>query len=795
MSDRDDLRRGIDRRDFLKLAGASAAAATVAGCHPGDPYKLEKPDVPGALDFAQGEETFVATACAQCPAACGLRVRVVEGRAVKVGGNPASPTNRGGVGPRGLASTQTLYDPDRVAGPMKRVALKGQPAGGDDDWQQVSWEQALEELGDHLLELREDERGHALCVVTGQERGMTRDLLARFAEAYGTTSFLDGTAKGDRPAAVAARLMQGAEDAPAHDWARADLIVSLGAEPLQASCQKMAFARGGGGRRGRARMVHLGSARTATARGADEYHQVRTGSHGALALGLARVVVEAGLADEAFLADHCRGFEAWTDDDGVEHPGLRARLEAYPPEVVEELTGLPAAVLVRLGHELGTTARRFVLAGEEAYQATGGVAAAMAVHALNAVLGAIDRPGGVLTQRKPPVAEWDEVEADDYAEEALEVPPVWDGLGPVAADLCGAPLDLLPAALTAAGAGRVDTIFLHYTNPVWSRPEGDRWREALAAVPLVVSFSPYWDETSLACADWILPDHTPLERWEDAGPSPSLGHPVFALRQPVVETLLDTRQTADVLLELALYLEEGVYEALPFKDAKDAVKKLVNGLYKAKRGSIVASKGSAFLKEFYAVGGWYDDAYAYEAWDEVLATASGKLELAPPGLFAALVAAGREDAAEACLPGHVEPAWVGDEADFPLRLVPYRPSTYAEGGGANQPLLAELRLHPGDRIWDTQVDVHPASAGELEDGARVVLASPVGEVRARLRHNASVLPGEVRVPRGHGHAAMGRFAEGWGANVAELVALETADPVFGTTPWIGTRVALRRDQA
>ena len=113
MSKRDE-RPGLDRRDFLKLAGASAAAATVAGCHHGDPYKLEKPDVPGARDFAQGEEQWVASACGQCPAACGLRVRVVEGRAVKVSGNPASPINRGGLGPRGLASPQALYDPDRV---------------------------------------------------------------------------------------------------------------------------------------------------------------------------------------------------------------------------------------------------------------------------------------------------------------------------------------------------------------------------------------------------------------------------------------------------------------------------------------------------------------------------------------------------------------------------------------------------------------------------------------------------------------------------------------------------------
>ena len=788
----------LGRRTFLKLAGAGASGAALAGCHHGDPYALAKPRVPGAENFARGQEELVATACGQCEAACGVRVRVVEGRMVKVTGNPASPINRGGIGPRGQAGGQVLYDPDRVPGPMRRVAPRGTAATGESDWEAVTWETALAELGEHLTDLREDGRGAALAVVTGQERGTTRDLLARFAESFGTTTFMDGRAKGTLPAALASRLMQGVDDVPAYDWPRARLVVSLGAEILSASCQKVHFSRAAAtSTRSRARIVHVGSARTTTAIESDEFLQINTGTMGALALGLAHVIVRADRFDHEFVEAHCSGFEEWTDAAGATHPGFRSSLDAFGPEVVGALCGLAPGRIEALALELAHTQPAFVVAGTEAYQSSNGVPAAMAVHALNALLGAIDRPGGLLTQIAAPVAEWKEFELDEYAEESIETPAIWDaaGLAPVAQG--GPCFDLFPAALSAAEAGRIDTLFLHYTNPLWSRPNADAWRSALARVPLIVSFSPHWDETSLEVADWILPDHSYLERWEDAAPRPSVGHAVFSLRQPVVAPLLDTQQTSDVLLGLARELGKGLEEALYWKDSKDLVKKSIIGIYKAKRGSIVESKGSAFLKAFYAAGGWYDETYEFEDWERVLRTESGRFEFAPLELFEKLRAAGIEDAASACLPHFAPLVTTGDAAKYPLLLVPYRPPTYAEGGGANLPLLQELRLRQSDRPWQTLVDLHPATAGELEleDGMSVLVESPAGRLVARLRVDDGVRPGELRVPKGAGHTAMGRFAEGWGGNANTLVSLEPKDAIFGTTPWIGTCVSIRRSGA
>jgi anaerobic selenocysteine-containing dehydrogenase len=71
---------------------------------------LNKPPVPGAEQYGSHEERWVNTSCAQCQAGCGIRVRVVEGRAVRIEGNVENPLNQGGIGPRGLAGLQVLYD-------------------------------------------------------------------------------------------------------------------------------------------------------------------------------------------------------------------------------------------------------------------------------------------------------------------------------------------------------------------------------------------------------------------------------------------------------------------------------------------------------------------------------------------------------------------------------------------------------------------------------------------------------------------------------------------------------------
>ena len=116
----------LDRRQFLKLGGATAFATLFGGCE-----KVQKKIIPFVIppeNQVLGEALWYASACGQCPAGCGVVVRVSEGRAKKIEGNPLHPVNRGKLCARGQAALQALYHPERLSGPMK---LSGAARIGD----------------------------------------------------------------------------------------------------------------------------------------------------------------------------------------------------------------------------------------------------------------------------------------------------------------------------------------------------------------------------------------------------------------------------------------------------------------------------------------------------------------------------------------------------------------------------------------------------------------------------------------------------------------------------------------
>jgi thiosulfate reductase/polysulfide reductase chain A len=94
---------------------------------------------PEELVAAQAhQEVWRSTICQQCQAGCGLLVRVVDGRAVKIEGNPLHPSNKGKICPKAQAGLQVLYDPDRIKGPMRRIGERG-----SGQWEPISWDEAI----------------------------------------------------------------------------------------------------------------------------------------------------------------------------------------------------------------------------------------------------------------------------------------------------------------------------------------------------------------------------------------------------------------------------------------------------------------------------------------------------------------------------------------------------------------------------------------------------------------------------------------------------------------------------
>src|SRR3989304_4128336 len=105
--------------------------------------------------------------------------RVVNGKVVKLEGNPLFPTNEGRTCPKGQSGLQVLYDPDRIRWPLKRVGERG-----SGQWQRITWTEAIGAVVSQLKDLRDKGEAHTVAVLGGRYRGQMENLMGRLLEAY-----------------------------------------------------------------------------------------------------------------------------------------------------------------------------------------------------------------------------------------------------------------------------------------------------------------------------------------------------------------------------------------------------------------------------------------------------------------------------------------------------------------------------------------------------------------------------------------------------------------------------------
>jgi anaerobic selenocysteine-containing dehydrogenase len=770
----------LGRRTFLKLAGAAAAAGGLYKLGLVGLESLASPE--GQLPGPSSDRQMLGV-CQLCAGGCGLSARVVDGRVVKLDGNPFHPNNQGKLCPKGQAGLQVLYDPDRIKAPMRRVE------GG---WEQVSWEEALDEIANKLQTLRDSGHPERLVFLHDGKRGPTGDLIARFCRAFGTPNNVGCPRHSADGTPLVHLLTQGWNDHAAYDWENTNYLLCFGGAFLEAwqplVRQLRAYSRMRRGRPGqRAKIVQIESRASVTASKADEWLPINPGTEGALALGIAHVIVRDEVYDAEYVAEHAFGFEDWTDEGGNGHVGFRTLVQDYSPGRVAGITGVPEETIERVAHEF-VAARPAVAAGDVSGYSNS-LYTQWAIHALNALVGSIDAPGGVMRQMEPPLARWSEPALDGIAAQGLAQPRA-DGAGTAAFPLA----ESVPYALTQAPYP-IEVLFLYHTNPMYDDPPGLEWREALGSIPLVVNFAPYLDETS-EHADLLLPDCTYLEKWFLEPLEPSLGYPAVGLGQPVVDPLYDTRNTADVLIELARAMGGSLATAMPWNDFVGALQEQVQGLYQAGIGMPSVETTETF-EEFWAKlrsrAVWYDQPYEFGQWERAFDTPSGKFEFASQILAERLETLGVLFEDEDLLPRYQAPAFEGDENEYPFHLRTFKMITYTERWGGNIPWLQEIYgLHVQEK-WNNWVELNPETAHELEihDGDLVQVESAHGSIELKARLWPGTPPEVVSIPLGQGHTAGGRWAENRGANPNELIGPLT-DPLSGELAAQSTRVRVRK---
>jgi anaerobic selenocysteine-containing dehydrogenase len=505
----------VNRRNFIKISALTGTSATLASC--GNPeYHLIR-FVPEDR-LVPGVAVWKPSICPLCTAGCGLTVRVMEGDAEvvrngqlgvtkmglakKLEGDPQHPVNQGKLCTRGQAATEVTYHPDRVGHPLKRTGTRG-----DGKFEEISWDQALTELIAKLDALAGSNNQKSLSILTTPHRSMRNALLAEFAKRFGAPAPLAFELFGNDVLRKANELSFGKAQLPTLDLAESRYVISFGADFLgtwnSPVAQNIGYGQMRQGRPGvRGKFVQVEYRMSQTGANADEWVAVKPGTEGVLALGIANVIMKSGARKAADAGRAGSLIEGWAGG-----------LAEYTPQEVEKKTGVPAARLQRIAKEFAEQRPAMAIIAGPAVAQTNGLFNALAVNALNALVGSVENAGGIL-----------------FAPTA--------NLGTETNFAKGGEIGVSPQIL-----------FLDGANPVYTSPKSHNMRDKIAQTPYIVSFGNFIDETS-AMADLILPDHSFLESWVQAAPESGAKVAVAAVAGPVMRPLHDTRSTPDLLLEV-----------------------------------------------------------------------------------------------------------------------------------------------------------------------------------------------------------------------------------------------------
>lgn len=245
----------------------------------------------------------VRTTCMRdCPDSCGIIATVEDGRVVRQRGDPAHAVTRGLLCARGNAFLKRQYDPARLRFPLRRT-----PGG----WERLAWDDALDLAAERLAHARATWGAESILAVhySGM-RGWVAKLLTRlfWAQMGGVTMTRGGLSVEALDAAQVADCGMDGTHAP-EDLANSQAVVVWGKNLSVTHLHWAAFVTQA--RKQGAPLLVIDPVHTATAKRADRFFQLRPGTDGLLALGVARRLIERQAVDEAFLFAHTAEFEAY----------------------------------------------------------------------------------------------------------------------------------------------------------------------------------------------------------------------------------------------------------------------------------------------------------------------------------------------------------------------------------------------------------------------------------------------------------------------------------------------------
>lgn len=473
----------FSRRKFLALLSASAAVAA-SGCsnyrEKGHlvPYN-KKPE-----EVTIGNPTYYASSCTGCSSACGILIKTIEGRPVKVDGNPDHPVSKGKICAIAQASVMGLYDPERLKNPVERP----NKSGGNN----ISWGDADDKI---ISELKNaSSRGKKILIVTGKVVSPSqKKLLDDFKTAYPTAKIYSYEFYNDNTRNSAWEKCYGVKQFPLVKWNNAKIILSLESDFLGSEGNKVETSR-----------LY---AENRDAFSGKEFNRLYAVEGNASLTGLNadyRIILRTDAIEEFVMCLLNEFVSNQKISSYASDSGITSKLSSYKLKDFIEKNKLSEEVVAHLIDDLKKNqGSSYVSAGSMLPESTH-----IAVNLLNEVLGNSKMYSGEQTELMPLSSKSD-----------------------------------LENLIFEIQSGNASALIHFDTNPVYNFPQDMGYAEAIKNTPLVITLTEGDTETS-DVSNFVLPVNTMFESWGDF----QTRNNFVSFQQPVIAPLYNTRQKEEILL-------------------------------------------------------------------------------------------------------------------------------------------------------------------------------------------------------------------------------------------------------
>lgn len=633
-----------------------------------------------------------------CPDACGMVTEVSGDRAIRVSAQADHPVTRGWLCAKVNPYLERVYHADRLQRPLRRKGAKG-----SGQWQEISWEQAIDEIASRWQSLIEKSGPESILPYSySGTLGLVQMVVAsaRLWNRLGASRLQRSICMAATRHAVRATL--GARMSPPYQHVLdSKLLVFWGHNPVSTAPHLMPFVRDA--QRQGCQLVVIDPWRSRSTGHCDLLLQPYPGTDAALALGVAHQIIVDGLADRAWLEAHSHGW-----------PEYREHVRQFDLDRCAHVTGVPAAQIRDFARLYARQTPAMIRLGDAVNRSLQGGQSVRAIASLPALTGQYGIRGGGLGCSTGDYFQWD----DEAINRWRDCPPPGReiNMNRIGAALCGEARD-----------PRIESLFVFCANPMVSAPRTARVREGLMREDLFTVVHDLFMTDTARYADIVLPatsqlEHVDLHR--------GYGHTLLAYNHAAIPPLGESKSNWEVMQLMSGAM--GFDESWLHESADQVIEGIVEAtLQHTDRLQNVTLEA---LKEHQSVAFASDDEVPFAG--GCFPTPSGRVELYCDRL-----------AAEGLNP---LPDWLpiedADDSDLggSLRLVSPAAHYFVNSSLANLPSLkrrqknAEIVLHPED-----------AATRGLRDGDYVRVHNRRGECFRELRISDRIRAGVALAANGY----------------------------------------------